>query len=162
MTLASKLLKLESASFLSILRKHPSLKREKHQGRYVYFSADQQVYVRQREQKLKLIRDSKMPSEMEAVLILAEIIKHPDWDINRIAASLKKQKYPVTPQMIQNLLAPPTVSFEPEQVVCTQCDSDLKVRKTSMLIEWILDGKNRGHGYGFPFDRVHAVFTHPC
>jgi hypothetical protein len=45
-----------------------------------------------------------MPSEMEAVLILAEIIKHPDWDISRIAASLKKQKYPVTPQMIQNLL----------------------------------------------------------
>ena len=100
----TKLLKLESASFLSILRKHPSLKREKHQGRYVYFSADQQVYVRQREQKLKLIRDSKMPSEMEAVLIFAEIIKHPDWDISRIAASLKKQKYPVTPQMIQNLL----------------------------------------------------------
>lgn len=27
--------------------------------------------------------------------------------------------------------SPPKVSFEPEQVVCDQCDSDLKVRKTS-------------------------------
>ena len=27
------------------------------------------------------------------------------------------------------------------------------------FIQWILDGKNQGGGYGFPFDRVHAVFT---
>lgn len=100
----TKSLKLESESFLSILRKHPSLKREKYEGRYVYFSADQQVYARQRDQRVKLIRDSKMPSEMEAVLILAEIIKHPDWDINRIAVSLKQQKCPITPRMVQNLL----------------------------------------------------------
>jgi len=100
----AKLLKLESESFLSILRKHLSLKREKYEGRYVYFSADEQVYARQRDQRLKLIRDSEMPSEMEAVLILAEIIKHPDWDIKHIAANLKKQKYPITPQMVRNLL----------------------------------------------------------
>jgi transposase len=100
----TKLLKLESESFLSILRKHPSLKREKYEGRYVYFSADEQVYARQRDQRLKRIRDSKMPSEMEAVLILAEMIKHPDWNINRIAARLKKRKYPITPRMIENLL----------------------------------------------------------
>jgi hypothetical protein len=99
-----QLIGLPSKSFLSQFRNIPELRREKHEGRYVYFSADQQVYARQRDQRLKLIRDSKMPSEMEAVLILAEIIKHPDWDISRIAASLKKQKYPVTPQMIQNLL----------------------------------------------------------
>ena len=97
-------MKLESESFLSILRKHLSLKREKYEGRYVYFSADEQVYARQRDQRLKLIRDSEMPSEMEAVLILAEIIKHPDWDIKHIAANLKKQKYPITPQMVRNLL----------------------------------------------------------
>lgn len=27
------------------------------------------------------------------------------------------------------------------------------------LIQWALDGKNQGHGYGFPFDRPHVVFT---
>jgi len=27
------------------------------------------------------------------------------------------------------------------------------------LIVWILDGKNDGHGYGFPFDRSHLVFA---
>ena len=99
-----QLIGLPSKSFLSPFRNAPELRREKHEGRYVYFSADEQVYARQRDQRLKLIRDSKMPSEMEAVLILAEIIKHPDWDTNRIAANLKKQKYPITLQMIRNLL----------------------------------------------------------
>ena len=27
------------------------------------------------------------------------------------------------------------------------------------LILWALDGKNQGHGYGFPFDRPHVVFA---
>lgn len=99
-----QLIGLPSKSFLSQFRNTPELRREKHQGRYVYFSADQQVYDRQRDQRLKLIRDAKMPSAMEAVLILAEIIKHQDWDIDRIVASLKKQHYPVTPPMVQNLL----------------------------------------------------------
>ena len=95
---------LPSKSFLSLFRDVPELRREKYEGRYVYFSADEQVYARQREQRLQRIRDAKMPSEMEAVLILAEMIKHPDWDSHRIAASLKKQKYPITPQMVENLL----------------------------------------------------------
>jgi hypothetical protein len=28
------------------------------------------------------------------------------------------------------------------------------------LVLWALDGKNQGHGYGFPFDRPHVVFAH--
>jgi hypothetical protein len=99
-----QLIRVPSKSFLSLFRNTPELRREKYEGCYVYFSADEQVYARQKDQRLKLIRGAKMPSEMEAVLILAEIIKHPDWDINRIAASLKRQKYPVTPRMVQNLL----------------------------------------------------------
>jgi hypothetical protein len=43
--------------------------------------------------------------------------------------------------------------FDPEHL------DRLPLAGTFMLIEWILDGKNQGHGYGFPFDRVHAVFT---
>jgi hypothetical protein len=43
--------------------------------------------------------------------------------------------------------------FDPEHL------DRLPLAGTFMLIEWILNGKNQGHGYGFPFDRVHAVFT---
>ncbi len=43
--------------------------------------------------------------------------------------------------------------FDPEHL------GRLPLASTFMLIEWILDGKNQGRGYGFPFDRVHAVFT---
>ena len=70
------------------------MKREKYEGRYVYFSAEEQVYARQRDQRLKAIRDAKMPSEMEAVLILAEKIKHPHWDSHRIATLFKKGPNP--------------------------------------------------------------------
>jgi len=70
----------------------------------MYFSSNPDTYARQRAARLKMIRDSKMPSEMEAVLILAEIIKHPGWDIDHIAAGLSRKKHPVTSQMIQNLL----------------------------------------------------------
>jgi len=28
-----------------------------------------------------------------------------------------------------------------------------------MVIQWVLDGKNQGHGYGFPFDRPHLVLA---
>jgi hypothetical protein len=101
---AGDLLGLRPSSFLWNLHDHPGIKRQKHQSCYVYFSADRQTYSRQKDQRSKLIRESKLPSDMEAVLILAEIIKHPDWDIDRIASGLKKQKYPVTVRMIQNLL----------------------------------------------------------
>jgi len=98
------LLGIQPRSFLSLFRDHPDLRREKHQGSYVYFSSNPDTYARQRAARLKMIRDSKMPSEMEAVLILAEIIKHPGWDIDHIAAGLSRKKHPVTSQMIQNLL----------------------------------------------------------
>jgi len=35
----------------------------------------------------------------------------------------------------------------------------LPLLSSYMLIQWIFDGKNQGHGYGFLFDRVHGVFT---
>jgi len=99
-----QLLGVSSNSFLTRYTDITELRREKYQGRYIYFCANEQTYQKQAAERLKLIQQSKMPSEMEAVLILAEIIKHPDWDINRIAANLKKQKYPITVQMIRNLL----------------------------------------------------------
>jgi len=100
-----ELLGVSSNSFLARYSDISELRREKHEGHYIYFSADEQGYARQRDQRLKLIRDSKMPSEMEAVLILAEMIKHPHWDSPRIAASLKKKNSPITSQMVENLLA---------------------------------------------------------
>jgi hypothetical protein len=99
-----QLIGLRAKSFLSLFRDTPELRREKHQGRYVYFSVDERIYARQREQRVRLIREAKMPSEMEAISILAEMIKHPDWDIDRIAARVKKQHDAITAQMIQNLL----------------------------------------------------------
>ena len=43
--------------------------------------------------------------------------------------------------------------FEPENL------GRIPLVSTYTLIQWILNGKNQGHGYGFPFDRVHAIFT---
>ena len=36
----------------------------------------------------------------------------------------------------------------------------LPVLNVYTLIQWTLDGKAEGHGYGFPFDRPHLAFAH--
>ncbi len=74
--------------------------------------------------------------------------------LRRLGRKLKEQldDHPeimdrVTPQMDHPNL------FEPKDL------GRLPLLSTYMLIQWILDGKNQGQGYGFPFDRVHGVFT---
>ena len=53
----------------------------------------------------------------------------------------------VTPEMNDPAL------FEPDSL------ARLPLLSAFSLIQWILNGKDQGGGYGFPFDRVHAVFT---
>lgn len=99
-----QLLGVSSNSFLTRYTNITELRREKYQGRYVYFCTNEQTYQKQTKERLRLIQHSQMPSEMEAIVILAEIIKHPKLEIDQIAAILKKKGYVITSHMVQNLL----------------------------------------------------------
>jgi len=101
----TELLGLSPRSFLSYFREHPDLKREKHQGCFVYFSSDHIIYEQQKNQRLGMIRSAKLPSDIEAIAILVETIRHSDLNIEKLCTQLKTKKYNITPEAVRNLFA---------------------------------------------------------
>ncbi len=101
----TKLLGLSPRSFLSSFRRCPDLKRQKHQGCFVYFSSDHTIYEQQKKQRLEMIRSAKLPSDIEAIAILVETIKQPGLNIEKLCAQLKAKKYNITPKAVRNLFA---------------------------------------------------------
>jgi hypothetical protein len=100
-----ELLGLSPRSFLSSFREHPDLRREKHQGCFVYFSSDLTIYEQQKNQRVTMIRSAKLPSDVEAIAILVETVKNPDLKIEELCTRLKNKKYDITPEVVWNLFA---------------------------------------------------------
>jgi len=107
-----EMLALDPRSFLSPFRQHPEVLRQKHQGRFVYFSHPPAVCERQQRRRLEMLSEAKMPSAAEAVVILVEMIEHPQWAPGQVAAKLKARGYSIRPQMIENLLAQEGVTIK--------------------------------------------------
>lgn len=100
-----ELLGLDPRSFLSVFARHPQLKREKIQSRFVYFSANPQIYAQQRQRRSAMTQSTRLPSEAEAIAILVEYIKHPTLSIEALSNRLKKKALQIEPEVIQNLFA---------------------------------------------------------
>lgn len=95
---------LQARSLLSLFRNHSELKRDKHQGRYVYFSSDSKLYSKQRSKRLQMIAQAKLPTDIEAIAILVATIKHPELSIENLCRCvLKKQDINVSPELVRNL-----------------------------------------------------------
>lgn len=99
----SDLLGISVHSFLSALQKHPDLKREKIQGRYVYFSAVEKDYIKQKDCRAGIVRIKQLPSNFEAIIILVETIKNPHLSIEDLALKLRDNNCSITPASIRNL-----------------------------------------------------------
>jgi hypothetical protein len=100
-----ELLRLDPRSFLWLFRNHPALKRDKREGRFVYFAAKAEIYRQQKGLRATMDAKAELPSDIQAVAILVEIIKHPQGDIRQLCAHLKRQQVAVSQQDIMNLLA---------------------------------------------------------
>ena len=96
------LLGLDPRSFLSAFATDPQLRREKTQGRFVYYAADAAVYSGQRERRGMRQPTSRPPTPSEAIAILVEKIKHPALSHEALSRQLRKQKVLVEAQSIQN------------------------------------------------------------
>jgi len=96
------LLGLDPRSFLSAFANHPRLRREKAQGRFVYYCADPSVYSEQ-QQRRGLSTKGRQPTPFEAIAILVEKIKHPALSNEALSRRLRKQKLSVEPETIENL-----------------------------------------------------------
>ena len=98
-----EILGLDPRSFLSAFADHPQLKREKTQGRFVYYSADPSLGAQQRRERCTMSAKSRLPTQFEAVAILVEKIKHPALNLVALSRRLRKQKLSVEPETIENL-----------------------------------------------------------
>ena len=101
----SSLLGLDPRSFLSSFAEHLQIKREKTQGRFVYYCADRSVYSGQQQRRSVLSAEGRQPTAFEAIAILVEKIKHPALSNEALSHRLKKQKLSVEPETIKNLFA---------------------------------------------------------
>lgn len=89
-----EILGLQPRSFLSPFRNHPAIYRENMTGRWIWFAADAGIRKHQRQARLaeEDAKASCMPTDMDAVMILVDLIEHPQSDVEQIARRLKSRQ----------------------------------------------------------------------
>ena len=97
------LLGLAPHSFLSSFSDHHQIRREKTQGRFIYYCADRSVYAKQQQRRSELSVQGRQPTAFEAIAILVEKIKRPALNSEQLSRRLRKQKLSVEPETIENL-----------------------------------------------------------
>ncbi len=100
---AGDLIGLRPSSFLWNFHNHPKIKRQKHHGRYVYFSSEPARYAKQLQNRMIIRKTQRLPSEFEAIAILVEKIKHPQLSLEELADKLKGKNLNIEPEVIENL-----------------------------------------------------------
>jgi hypothetical protein len=69
----------------------------------VYFASEPARYAQQLQNRMILRKTQRLPSEFEAIVILVEKIKHPQWSMEELANKLKRKKLYIEPEVIENL-----------------------------------------------------------
>jgi hypothetical protein len=119
----SELLGLNAHSFISQFATRPQLRRERSAGRFVYFAADCSLRQKQREARQRLDQDSQpaLPSDAEAVLIFAEMIRHPELEPEQISCRLRATGTVVEPLRIRRLIESHGLSKKgaPDSALCS-------------------------------------------
>ena len=93
-----------NSSFISRMSNVAGVQREKHQGRFVYFSERPEIYTQQKYALASGRQGAGVPTDQEAVMILVELIKHPGISIEQLAARVSKQGQGVEPEAIRAFL----------------------------------------------------------
>ena len=103
--IAKKLDLAANSSFFSQLKNVAVLRREKHQGRFVYFSDSAEVYDRQKHQRMASNHSNiNFPTDAEAVVILVQLIKHPNISIERLVLKVGQVSKQIEAEAIKRFL----------------------------------------------------------
>jgi hypothetical protein len=102
-----RLVGLLPRSFMAQLPNVPGLRREKDEKRFVYYADEEHIY---RTQKSRRAGESKkmpkeLPSDAEAIFILVDRIKHPEFSEQQCAQRLRKKGKRISTVAIRKLLA---------------------------------------------------------
>ena len=95
---------LPARSFMAQLQKIPGLRREKHEGRFVYYSDEKQSYRSQRRVEKSKKMPKELPSDSEAIFILVDRIKHPDSSFEQCVQRLRRRGERVSISAVRSLL----------------------------------------------------------
>ena len=88
-----KVLGLLPRSFLSHYKNLEEIRREKIQGKYIYFSSENQIYEQQLFRRKQLSEPTTNPEKMLptiAITLLVETIKYPDYDLEQLHNHVNK------------------------------------------------------------------------
>ena len=101
-----QLLAMRPQSFLSHYQNLPAICREKIEGRFIWFAADEDIRIKQKQNRehQPIIKSVRMPSDIEAVMILLDLIHHPQCRIEDIGRRLRKKDVRVDRQVIRQFL----------------------------------------------------------
>lgn len=88
-----------NSSLFTRLPAVPGIQRERHRGRFVYFSEER--YQDQKE-AFSLVQSLSFPSDADAIRILVEFINHPNMDVHDFAKYLSKKGIKIHPDAIYN------------------------------------------------------------
>lgn len=93
-----------NSSIFSQLHRVSGIRREKHEGRFVYFSDQQETYQKQKSLLYRPQAAAALPSDEEAVLILVQYIKHPHIGMEELSERVAQQGKRIDPWVIQSFL----------------------------------------------------------
>lgn len=101
-----KLLGLQPRSFLSHFREHPEIYREKLMRRWIWFAANPKIHKKQKQTRLAwdVAKEPRMPTDGKAVMILVDLIQHPNSNLEQVARRLKPKGHNIDADAIRQLL----------------------------------------------------------
>jgi hypothetical protein len=94
-----------SSSLFVQIKNVAGIRREKHQGRFIYFSDNPAIYNCQKQQwALSRQNIINWPTDAEAVVILVQLIKHPGIDLEQLADKVAQQGQRIAPAALRSFL----------------------------------------------------------
>jgi len=93
-----------NSSFLSRIKDVPGIRREKHQGRFIYLSDRPEIYNKQKHRWTFSQSIADFPTDAQAIIILVQLIKHPGIGIEQLAGKVAKQDGRTDPGAVRRLL----------------------------------------------------------
>ena len=102
----SKLVDLApNSSFISQLKNVGGVKREKHHGRFIYFSDRHEIYLLQKQRYATSRRTGvNFPTDSEAIVILVQFIKHPGICVEQLAVKVSEQGCQIDYDVVRRFL----------------------------------------------------------
>lgn len=93
-----------NSSFLSRIKDVPGIRREKHQGRFIYLSDRPEIYNEQKHRWAFSRSVADFPADAQAIIILVQRIKHPGIGIEQLAGKVARQDGRIDPGAVRRLL----------------------------------------------------------